>query len=135
MRVRFAPSPTGALHIGGARTALYTWLLARGADPTEALNGALRGWFHMTTDDVRFYLDRGADPNWMPPNGITILEHATYRYWNGEAVDIIARLVTPPEAFWVAAGLGDVRSLDRYIDAKGMLTDEARRRRKRRSGR
>src|SRR5437763_8845 len=30
MRVRFAPSPTGALHIGGARTALYNWLLAHG---------------------------------------------------------------------------------------------------------
>jgi len=30
MRVRFAPSPTGALHIGGARTALYNWLMARG---------------------------------------------------------------------------------------------------------
>ncbi len=29
MRVRFAPSPTGFLHIGGARTALYNWLLAR----------------------------------------------------------------------------------------------------------
>jgi glutamyl/glutaminyl-tRNA synthetase len=27
--VRFAPSPTGALHIGGARTALYNWLLAQ----------------------------------------------------------------------------------------------------------
>jgi glutamyl-tRNA synthetase len=30
MRVRFAPSPTGALHVGGARAALYNWLLARG---------------------------------------------------------------------------------------------------------
>jgi glutamyl-tRNA synthetase len=29
-RLRFAPSPTGVLHIGGARTALYNWLLARG---------------------------------------------------------------------------------------------------------
>ncbi|HEV7918828.1 MAG TPA: glutamate--tRNA ligase [Solirubrobacterales bacterium] len=29
--VRFAPSPTGQLHIGGARTALYNWLLARGS--------------------------------------------------------------------------------------------------------
>ncbi|MDO8848189.1 MAG: glutamate--tRNA ligase [Coriobacteriia bacterium] len=28
-RVRFAPSPTGGLHLGGARTALYNWLLAR----------------------------------------------------------------------------------------------------------
>jgi len=27
---RFAPSPTGALHIGGARTALFNWLYARG---------------------------------------------------------------------------------------------------------
>lgn len=29
MRVRFAPSPTGHLHIGGARTALFNWLFAR----------------------------------------------------------------------------------------------------------
>ena len=29
MKVRFAPSPTGALHIGGARTALFNWLQAR----------------------------------------------------------------------------------------------------------
>ena len=31
MRVRFAPSPTGHLHVGNARTALFNWLLARGA--------------------------------------------------------------------------------------------------------
>lgn len=29
IRVRFAPSPTGSLHIGGARTALFNWLFAR----------------------------------------------------------------------------------------------------------
>lgn len=29
MRLRFAPSPTGHLHVGGARTALFNWLLAR----------------------------------------------------------------------------------------------------------
>ncbi len=29
VRVRFAPSPTGSLHVGGARTALFNWLLAR----------------------------------------------------------------------------------------------------------
>ena len=29
VRVRFAPSPTGPLHMGGVRTALYNWLFAR----------------------------------------------------------------------------------------------------------
>ena len=37
IRVRFAPSPTGVLHIGGARTALYNWLLARGQGGTFVL--------------------------------------------------------------------------------------------------
>ncbi len=37
LRVRFAPSPTGALHIGGARTALYNWLAARGTGGTMVL--------------------------------------------------------------------------------------------------
>ncbi|HEY3960278.1 MAG TPA: glutamate--tRNA ligase family protein, partial [Solirubrobacteraceae bacterium] len=37
MRVRFAPSPTGALHIGGARTALFNWLLARHSGGTMVL--------------------------------------------------------------------------------------------------
>src|SRR5262249_18301825 len=37
MRVRFAPSPTGQLHLGGARTALYNWLVARGQDGTMVL--------------------------------------------------------------------------------------------------
>jgi glutamyl-tRNA synthetase len=37
MKVRFAPSPTGVLHIGGARTALYNWLLARGSGGTFVL--------------------------------------------------------------------------------------------------
>ena len=29
VKTRFAPSPTGFLHVGGARTALYSWLFAR----------------------------------------------------------------------------------------------------------
>ena len=36
-RVRFAPSPTGVLHIGGARTALYNWLYAQGTGGTMVL--------------------------------------------------------------------------------------------------
>jgi len=37
VRVRFAPSPTGSLHIGGARTALFNWLFARGRGGVVAL--------------------------------------------------------------------------------------------------
>jgi nondiscriminating glutamyl-tRNA synthetase len=37
MRLRFAPSPTGQLHVGNARTALFNWLLARGNDGTLIL--------------------------------------------------------------------------------------------------
>src|SRR3954469_859454 len=37
MRVRFAPSPTGQLHVGNARTALFNWLLARRAGGTFLL--------------------------------------------------------------------------------------------------
>lgn len=36
-RVRFAPSPTGHLHVGNARTALFNWLLARGQGGTFML--------------------------------------------------------------------------------------------------
>ena len=36
-RVRFAPSPTGYLHVGGARTALFNWLLARRTGGTFVL--------------------------------------------------------------------------------------------------
>jgi len=37
IRVRFAPSPTGYLHVGGARTALLNWLFARGRGGTMVL--------------------------------------------------------------------------------------------------
>jgi glutamyl-tRNA synthetase len=41
MRLRFAPSPTGALHIGGARTALYNWLLAHRSSDGDGRIGTL----------------------------------------------------------------------------------------------
>ena len=41
MRLRFAPSPTGALHIGGARTALYNWLLAHRPSDGDGRTGTL----------------------------------------------------------------------------------------------
>ncbi len=40
VRVRFAPSPTGLLHIGGVHTVLFNWLLANGQAPREGKSGA-----------------------------------------------------------------------------------------------
>jgi glutamyl-tRNA synthetase len=76
VRVRFAPSPTGYLHIGGVRTALFNWLFARHehgefrlrientdtgrevAEATGQIQDSLR-WLGLDWDgDVTFQLDR-----------------------------------------------------------------------------
>jgi len=72
MRARFAPSPTGYLHIGGARTALYSWLHARKhggkfvlriedtdleRSTEESVNAILEGmtWLGLEYDEGPFY--------------------------------------------------------------------------------
>src|SRR6201982_891746 len=57
MRVRFAPSPTGALHIGGGRTALYNWLLARGQNGTLVLRIEDTDRARSTPENVEQILD------------------------------------------------------------------------------
>ena len=76
VRVRFAPSPTGFLHIGGVHTALFNWLFARHeggefrlrientdtsrevAEATEQIQGSL-SWLGLDRDgEVTFQLDR-----------------------------------------------------------------------------
>jgi glutamyl-tRNA synthetase len=52
MRVRFAPSPTGALHIGGARAALYNWLLAHRQGDDPAHPAARAGTFVLRIEDT-----------------------------------------------------------------------------------
>ncbi len=71
-RVRFAPSPTGYLHVGGARTALFNWLFARHTGGTfilriedtdfersseEMVEGILEGmrWLGLTWDEGPFF--------------------------------------------------------------------------------
>ncbi|HXE95142.1 MAG TPA: glutamate--tRNA ligase [Dongiaceae bacterium] len=72
LRLRFAPSPTGYLHVGGARTALFNWLLARKQGGTfilriedtdverstkESLEAILEGmkWLGLDWDEGPFY--------------------------------------------------------------------------------
>ena len=71
-RVRFAPSPTGYLHVGGARTALFNWLFARHFQGTlvlriedtdlerstsEMVEGILQGlqWLGIQWDEGPYY--------------------------------------------------------------------------------
>src|SRR5437667_9727278 len=71
-RVRFAPSPTGYLHVGGARTALFNWLFARHSAGTlvlriedtdlerstpEMVEGILQGlrWLGLDWDEGPYY--------------------------------------------------------------------------------
>jgi glutamyl-tRNA synthetase len=71
-RLRFAPSPTGYLHVGGARTALFNWLLARRVGGTfilriedtdvarstqESVDAILEGmsWLGLDWDEGPFY--------------------------------------------------------------------------------
>jgi len=56
-RLRFAPSPTGMLHIGGARTALYNWLLARGSGGTFVLRIEDTDRARSTPENVEQILD------------------------------------------------------------------------------
>ena len=78
IRTRFAPSPTGYLHVGGARTALFSWLYARkhgGAfvlriedtdlerSTAESVNAILEGmtWLGMEYDEGPFYQTKRFD--------------------------------------------------------------------------
>ncbi len=78
VRTRFAPSPTGYLHIGGARTALFSWLFARkhGGEfvlriedtdlersTPESVNAILEGmtWLGLDYDEGPFYQTKRFD--------------------------------------------------------------------------
>jgi len=105
---------------------IMDWLVAQGLDVQRELNVRLCGHMRMRPEEVQPLLDRGADPDWVAPNGSTVLEHALLRYWNGEAVDLLAAHATPRKALWIAAGLGDVNGVSRFLDAQGRPTPAAR---------
>lgn len=57
VRVRFAPSPTGALHIGGVRTALFNWLFARHHGGTFILRIEDTDQTRSTDESIKVILD------------------------------------------------------------------------------
>lgn len=61
VRVRFAPSPTGPLHLGGARTALYDYLFAKNKGGDFVLR--------IEDTDTTRYVDGAEGTLWKPWNG------------------------------------------------------------------
>ncbi len=105
---------------------IVAWLAEQGLDVQRALNMCWYNRRPKRADDVRALLSRGADPNWVADSGISVLEHALLRWWNGDAVDALAAHAAPRDALWVAAGLGDVSGVRKFIDRSGNPTAAAR---------
>jgi nondiscriminating glutamyl-tRNA synthetase len=80
MRLRFAPSPTGQLHVGNARTALFNWLLARGQGGTFIVRIEDTDMERSSRESERTILD---DLQWMGldwTEGVEVGgEHGPYR--------------------------------------------------------
>lgn len=101
VRVRFAPSPTGTLHVGGARTALYNWLYAKNKAGTFLLRvedtdqaRSTRESENMVLDDLRWlglFWDEGPDvggdraPYRQSERGDIYLKYATQLMEDGRA--------------------------------------------------
>jgi Clp amino terminal domain, pathogenicity island component len=102
------------------------WLAGQGLDVQRELNMCWYNRRPKRADDVRALLTRGADPNWVADSGIPVLEHALLRWWSGDAIDALAEYVRPRHALWIAAGLGDVAGVRRFIDRAGKPTAAAR---------
>ena len=94
--LRFAPSPTGYLHIGGARTALFNWLYARHTGGTFLLRIEDTDRERSTPEAVDAILN---GMEWMGLN------------WDGQTVYQFARAGAAPRSRRATAGRGQGLSL------------------------
>lgn len=108
-RTRFAPSPTGYLHIGGARTALYSWLEARRQGGTfvlriedtdrerstdAAVQAILDGmaWLGLDADEGPIYQTDRTDRYRQMASELVQAGHAYYAYETREEIDAMRAL-------------------------------------------
>lgn len=104
IRTRFAPSPTGFLHIGGARTALFCWLAARATDGSfilriedtdrarstpESVQAILDGmaWLELDHDEGPYYQSRRMDLYRSQVDALLESGHAYPCYCSRERLD------------------------------------------------
>jgi glutamyl-tRNA synthetase len=105
LRVRFAPSPTGALHIGGARTALYNWLLARGQGGVLVLRIEDTDRERSTPENVEQILDALRWLNLDYDEGPIFQSQRAARH-----AEVVAQLIADDHAYHSSATTDDVRA-------------------------
>jgi glutamyl-tRNA synthetase len=119
MRVRFPPSPTGALHIGNARTALYNWLLARGQGGELVLRIEDTDRERSTPENVQTIFDA---LGWL---GIDWDEGPIYQSANAERhAEVVQQLVEGGHAYRSTAGPEEVKAFKERHGNRGFRGED-----------
>src|SRR5487761_1813837 len=139
VRVRFAPSPTGYLHVGGARTALFSWLFARHCQGSFVLRiedtdfdrssaamvtGILDGlrWLGMDWDEGPFYQSQRLERYREAAQAMLASGHAYYCFCTRE--DLELRRATAAEAGATPRYDGRCRAIPAVEAAQRLANDE-----------
>jgi glutamyl-tRNA synthetase len=119
MRVRFPPSPTGALHIGNARTALYNWLLARGQGGRMVLRIEDTDRERSTPENVQTIFDA---LEWL---GIDWDEGPTFQSQNAERhAEVVEQLIDAGHAYRSTAGPEEVKAFKERHGNRGFRGED-----------
>jgi glutamyl-tRNA synthetase len=119
MRVRFPPSPTGALHIGNARTALYNWLLARGHGGQLVLRIEDTDRERSTPENVQTIFEA---LEWL---GIDWDEGPTYQSQNAERHgEVVEQLIAGGHAYRSTAGPEEVKAFKERHGNRGFRGED-----------
>jgi glutamyl-tRNA synthetase len=119
MRVRFPPSPTGALHIGNARTALYNWLLARGQGGQLVLRIEDTDRERSTPENVQTIFEA---LEWL---GIDWDEGPIYQSANAERhAEVVEQLIAGGHAYRSTAGPDEVKAFKERHGNRGFRGED-----------
>jgi glutamyl-tRNA synthetase len=119
MRVRFPPSPTGALHIGNARTALYNWLLARGQGGQLVLRIEDTDRERSTPENVQTIFDA---LEWL---GIDWDEGPIHQSANAERhAEVVEQLIASGHAYRSTAGPDEVKAFKERHGNRGFRGED-----------
>ena len=114
VRTRFAPSPTGFLHLGGARTALFSWAYARHFDGDFILRIEDTDLERSTPEAVQAILDGMA---WL---GLTADEGPFYQMQRIDRYrEVIAELLDQGKAYWCYSSPQEVDAMREAAKARG----------------